>query len=377
MQRCELSQTNIHAIVMPNEICNLACSYCYVLEKHSGRMSVTLAERIIDELLAHNTPDRPTRLIWHGGEPMLAGIEFYKHVCSYIRSRFPGHEVEHYIQSNGTLLTDEWIDFFLEEQFQVGVSVDGWEELHDACRKTRDGRGSFASILQNVLHAQSRGLVVGILSVVTRHTLGKEEELFRFFYEHRLDFGFHPITSLTPWMDQQLAITSDEFADTSIKLFDLGFFQPEPRVTSVAPTIHYVTALLLGCASGFCVMSEACAEEYLSFEPNGRVSVCDRFSGNSDLSFGNIGENSLSEILESPVRQAFLHRWQKTQELCQDCEWKPICNGGCPHDAYVRTGSIFERDSNCGAYKKIFQHISRTLADQLEGATVLPIENEL
>lgn len=356
---------NIHAIVMPNKICNLACSYCYVLDKPSDRMTIPLAKHLIDELLRYNNPEIETRFIWHGGEPMLAGQGFYEHICNYIHQHFPEHKVQHFIQTNGTLLNDQWITFFLRENFNVGVSLDGWKELNDTCRRTKRGRGTFERIFHNIVHAREKGLIVGILCVVTKHTLGHEEELFNFFYENKLDFGFHPITSLTPWMDKELSITPDEFAEVSIKLFDLGFYQPEPRVTNVTPTLHYAMAVMMGCPSGFCVLAESCANEYISIEPNGRVQICDRFAGNPSLSFGNIATDSLEKILQSPARKGFQRRWQELQAKCQGCEWSSICYGGCPHEAYAKTGSIYERDPNCKAYKIIFGHISDVLVKEL------------
>jgi radical SAM protein with 4Fe4S-binding SPASM domain len=169
-------------------------------------------------------------------------------------------------------------------------------------------------------------------------------------------------------MNQELAITPEEFAEVSVKLFDLGFFQPEPRVTNVTPTLHYAMAIMMGYPSGFCVLSENCAAEYISIEPTGCVQACDRFAGNIELTFGNIATSSLQDILNSPARQKFLGRWQVISEKCIGCEWTSICHGGCPHDAYARTGTIFERDPNCGAYKRIFDHVARTISAQLEKA---------
>ena len=161
-------------------------------------------------------------------------------------------------------------------------------------------------------------------------------------------------------MDNHLSITTSEFAKVSHTFFDLGFFQPEPRVATVNPTLHYVRSLLLGTASGYCVMSEACAEEYISVEPNGQVSACDRFAGNSKISFGNITESSLEEIMTSPIRQEIMRRWSILNDgECKECEWRSICHGGCPHEAFVKNGgSILEKDPNCEAYKEIFSHIS-------------------
>lgn len=357
---------NLHAIIMPTKACNLACTYCYVLEKKTERMSLSLAEHIVDELLRHNNAVEPTRFIWHGGEPLLAGLPFYRHICEYIRKHYPNHMVEHFIQTNGTLLNDKWIDFFLEWDFSVGVSLDGWKELHDACRKTRSGKGTFETVFRNIMHARERGLIVGVLSVITREALGHIEELFTFFYCNKLDFGFHPITSLTPETDERLAITWEEFADVSIKLFELGFFQPEPRVTAVTPTLHYAMAVMMGYPSGFCVLDMSCAREYISIEPSGRVHVCDRFAGNDGLACGNLAESSLEEILASPVRQMFLNRWNILERECRDCQWKSICHGGCPHEAYVKNGSILKRDPNCEAYKRIFAYVAETISQELE-----------
>lgn len=359
-------RNNIHAIIMPNEVCNIACTYCYVQTKAKGRMSPSLAKRIIDELLGNNRPDDPTRLIWHGGEPLLAGLDFYEQIAEYISSTYPHHNVVHCIQTNGVLLDDGWVDFFLKHDFKVGVSMDGWRDLHDACRTTIDGKGTFQRIFDNVQRARERGLVIGILAVITRHTLGHEQELFDFFVGHKLDFGFHPITSLTPWMDDVLSITPDEFADVSINLFDLGFRQPEPRVTDVSPSQHYALAVMMGCSTGLCVMSKACAEEYISIEPSGRVHVCDRFAGNSDLALGNLSMQSLSEILDSPVRRVFITRWEALQSQCNSCKWATICYGGCPHEAYAASGSITNADPNCEAYKRIFTHVSNLIHRELD-----------
>lgn len=363
-----MGKPNLWAIIMPTKACNLACDYCYVTEKPQGRMSYALVERILDQLLRHNDPEKPTRIIWHGGEPMLVGIDFYQYVTSLIRKRYPDYDIRHAIQTNGTLLTDEWADFFKAESFDVGVSLDGPKGLHDACRKWRDGRGSFDLIFGNVLRARERGLVAGVLSVVTRNTVGREDELFDFFYRNKLDFAFHPLTPLDDQMVDNLSVTPEEFGRISIRLFDLGFFQPEPRVTTVSPTLHYATAVMMGFSSGFCVFSESCAEEYISIGPEGQVHVCDRFADNPDLSFGNIAEISLEAILDSPVRKKFLKPRAALLSECQKCEWFALCQAGCPHEAYIRTGSIVERDSFCEGYRMIFQHVHEVISWELEKA---------
>jgi uncharacterized protein len=370
-----MADLNMHAIIMTNKHCNLACSYCYVLNKSADNMPVSLAIHIVDELLNYNDPDQPTRFIWHGGEPMLAGIDFYEQICQYISERFPCHKAENYIQTNGILLNDEWINFFIKHDFKVGVSMDGGKEIHDACRRDHGGEGSFDRVYQNVMRARQRGLIVGFLSVITRHSIGHEEEIFQFFYNNRFDFGFHPITSLSPDMDRDLAITPQDFAAATIKFFDLGFRQPAPVVTNVTPTMHYAMSIMMGCPSGFCVLSKSCAVEYLSIEPNGQVQICDRFAGNNDTAFGDISRMCLDEILQSPIRLQMLERWNQTRTKCLPCEWSKICYGGCMHEAYIQAGSIHAKDPNCEAYKQIFAHISSALSDELRKAKIKSSES--
>jgi uncharacterized protein len=351
---------------MPTDACNLACSYCYVLKKPETRMSTALVNRVVDQILQYNDPRQVTRFIWHGGEPLLAGIAFYHSVCSYIHTAYPEHQVEHLLQTNGMLLKGAWVDFLLAEGFKIGVSLDGWQALHDTHRRTREGLGSFEIVFRNVQEARAKGLITGFICVLTRQSLSHVREIYEFFRDHAFDFSFHGVTSLTPKMVDCLSITPTQFAQASIELVDLGFYQPEPRVTDVNPSMHYIRSILLGRSSGYCVMAQTCAQEYLSVEPNGSVSVCDRFAGTPELSYGNIAELDLTELLQSPVRQKFLERWEMlSQGPCRDCEWSAICHGGCPHEAWVRNGAIDAPDGNCEAYQQIFHHVRDLVAREL------------
>lgn len=351
-----MNSQNLVAIIMPNKICNLACKYCYVIEKPPERMTIALAQRVISELLRYNVPHEPTKIIWHGGEPLLAGLNFFRIICDWIHQNYPTYDVRHGIQTNGMLLTQPWIDFFIAEKFAVGVSLDGPKQLHDVCRLTYDGNGSFDRILQNILRARECGLIVAALCVVTRKTLEYQEELFEFFYSHKLDFGFHPLTPMNVEMRDELGITPTEFTQVSKRLFDQNLAQPEPRVTNATPTLDYVKSVMLGCASGFCTFVESCAREYIGIDPLGNVFVCDRFVDNPETSFGNIADQPIEEILQSPVRQEFLKHRAALIPDCQMCKWIRLCNAGCPHEAYVRTGSIFHPDYYCPTYQQMFQY---------------------
>jgi uncharacterized protein len=352
---------------MPTDACNLACDYCYVLNKPETRMSEDLARRTVDQVLGRNDPSQLTRFIWHGGEPLMAGLEFYRSICRYVRDAHPRHRVEHLLQTNGTLLRGPWIDFFLEEDFKVGISLDGDKWLHDAHRRTREGCGSFDIVLRNAQDARARGLITGFICVLTRQSLPHAREIYEFFHKRQFDFSFHGVTSLTPQMVNTLSITPAEYAQASVELFDLGFYQPEPRVTDVSPSLHYLRSILLGHSSGYCVMAEKCGEEYISVEPDGNVSVCDRFAGNPAMSFGNLSRDPLETILQSPVRQQLLHRWEALRNgECAGCAWGDICHGGCPHEAWAHRQTTLARDANCSAYRQIYQHVADVVLSELD-----------
>jgi len=246
----------------------LKCDYCYVLEKRSGIMNEIVLKRTLEEVFGHNNARFPTNIYWHGAEPLLAGIDFYRRACHLIRHQYSDHEVRHHIQTNGTLLNDEWFDFFIEEHINTGVSLDGPKELHDACRKTHDGRGSFDLVLNNIMAARKKKLYLDALGVITRRTLGREDELFDFFYEHKISFGFEPLIPENEWMWRELSITPAEYARVAIRLFDRWFFQPERRLDVVMPAYHFVRAVMTG-ENSYCKFAGICAENYITVAPDG------------------------------------------------------------------------------------------------------------
>lgn len=362
---------NLDLIIMPTMACNLACDYCYILHKQPGVMSRQLVEHILSEVLQYNDPGLPTNVYWHGAEPLLAGIDFYRHACSFIHGRYPDHDIRHHIQTNGTLLNEDWFDFFISERITTGVSLDGYRELHDAHRISRDGHGSFDKVFANIMAARKKKLYFDALCVVTRHTLGHEDELFDFCYQNKIAFGVEPLIPETEWMVQELAITPEEYGHVVIRLFDRWLYQSERRIDAVMPAYHFAMALMTGTNS-YCAFAESCAQKYITVAPDGQVYPCIMFAEYPDMTFGNIAESSLEEILDSPVRKEFLKPRSALLNECQKCKWVALCQAGCPYHAFAETGSIMERDSFCRSYRLVFQHVYDTLLQQVEEATGAP-----
>jgi uncharacterized protein len=359
-----MHRPNIELILMPTMECTMNCDYCYVVEKHSGFMDLQLAKSLIKQVVSYNNPIIPTKIYWHGAEPLMAGINFFREISAWSRERFGIDAVQHHIQTNGILLNEQWFDLIIQEHFTVGVSFDGPKVIHDFHRKTINGKGTFEIVFNNIMAARKNKLYLDALCVISRESIGREDEIFNFFYENRIDFSFEPLVIETESMNQELAITPAEYATVAIKLFDLWFFQEDYRLRMVAPPYHYLKAILEG-GNSYCNFSKNCAEHYLAISPNGTAHSCIMFANYPEYSFGNIAQIGLDAVLDSPVRKKMLQPRTAQIAQCRDCRWLPICQGGCPHHALIQFGNRFQPDMFCESYSLIFEHVYNIVSSML------------
>jgi len=334
----------------------MSCDYCYVIDKYPNKMDLNLAKFIIEKIVAHNNPDVPTQVYWHGAEPLIAGINFYREICGWTRERYGIDAVQHHIQTNGTLLDENWFELFIQEHITVGVSLDGPKEIHNAHRKTLGGQQTFDTVFNNIMAARKKKLFFDALCVITRESLGREDEIFDFFFENKIDFGFEPLVPETEKMALDLAITPIDYAQVAIRLFDRWFFQAERRLRMVVPPYHYLKAILKG-GNSYCNFSKNCANHYLTVSPDGTVHSCIMFAERPDYAYGNIRNSELDAILESPIRQRMLKERATQIEKCKNCRWLSMCQGGCPHHALVQHGTLLQPDMFCESYRLIFEHV--------------------
>lgn len=364
---------SLSGIIEVSTSCNLRCTYCFAQRPNEGLMKSEVAKRIIEGLAQHNGTERPTKVIWHGGEPLLAGISFYREVLRIQEGlKDQGYTFHNSMQTNATLLTDEWIDFLRDNHFGVGSSLDGFREHHNEKRVDALGNGTYDIVLSNILHARERELSIGVICVIDRRTLPFVDRIYSEMKSLGLHFTMSPVTP-TPSVSQELQpLSPEEYASVLIRLFDLWFDDPEPTIT-VNPPHSVVQGILYGGLPLFCNSDDSCFSKFISFLPDGSVFPCNRFAGEDQFRLGNIMDESLNSILSSPVRVKLLGRTKESLRPCSECESNMMCRGGCAHHAYAFHGDINSPDYYCRAFFDAFHYYYDRIQTALRSAE-LPTE---
>jgi uncharacterized protein len=371
-----------HVLAKPTgAICNLDCSYCFFLSKESlypgdrFRMSDEVLDAYVGQLLAAH-PAGEVTVAWQGGEPTLMGVDFFRRALDAVeRHRRPGQTFLHTIQTNGTLLDDEWGRLFAENGFLVGISIDGPRHLHDAYRVDKRGGPTFDKVMDGFDVLRRHEVDTNVLCTV--HAANQEHplEVYRFF---RDDLGLRHI-QLIPIVERENDTgfqEGDTVTERSVDPLAWGRFLTaifdEWVVRDVGQVFvsHFDTALAswVGVPPSLCIFKETCGDA-LALEHNGDVYSCDHFVEPAHL-LGNIGTTTLVELVTSPKQRAFGDAKRDTlPAYCRSCEVRFACNGECPKNRFALTPDG-EPGLNhlCAGYKHFFGHVDglmTTMADLL------------
>ena len=352
--------------------CNLQCKYCYVGDDaEKGRMNDETLYNLLTKTAELNKGGK-TSIIWHGGEPLLMGIDFYKKIIEYQKA-IPNHTFNNSIQSNGTLLNEQFLDFFEENKFRIGLSIDGIKATHDQNRPCKSGKSSFESALNWVTELKKRKIGGGAICVLNKNTAPHITEIYKFAKEKQINFKFNPqLPTGQALINDDLGLTPEELADIYIELFDMWFFDNAEYI----PRIEPFEGIIKGMGESKnkkhrevipfgCCFRNNCAYSFLAVVPNGNIYPCGRFVGDNKFLYGNINSGELSEVLKNPIRQEFIER-NKGLIDCAKCEYQKICNSGCPDHSYLFYNSIMHKDPYCYTYKKLFKHIENILTNELK-----------
>ncbi|MEB3191377.1 MAG: anaerobic sulfatase maturase [Snowella sp.] len=368
----------IHVLTKPTgAICNLDCSYCFFLDKEelypnsNFRMSDEVLETYIRQLIeSHKTP--VVTVAWQGGEPTLMGLDFFKKAIAYQEKyRRPGMTFENTLQTNGTLLNDEWCEFFKANDYLIGLSLDGPRELHDANRMDKVGRPTFDRVMKGLRLLQKHGVEYNILTTVNRVNSQYPLEVYRFLRDEVKTswIQFIPVVERINDDGKTLyqkgtqvsenSVLPEQFGTFLTTIFDEWVRRDVGKI--FVQTFEAAVRSWLGLPTGMCFFSPTCGSG-VALEHNGDLYSCDHFV-EPDYLLGNIQENSMAELVGSSRQFQFgQDKLTTLPRYCQQCEVRFACHGECPKHRFTDTPDG-EPGLNylCAGYKTFFTHIDKPL----------------
>jgi len=353
-------------------VCNLDCGYCYYLSRRDlfpagerFRMGAEVLDAYVRSFIAAS-PGPVVHFVWHGGEPTLAGIDFYRRALELQRRHLPeGWTCLNNLQTNGTLLDDGWCAFLAEHHFTVGLSVDGPAPLHDAGRPDRRGRPTHARAMRGLRLLRAHGIEPDVLCTLTSVTASAPLEVYRFFLDQGVRWlQFLPVLGRdatgtpTAWsvspdaMGRFLCTVFDEWVR-----HDVGWMGVQ----------NFLEPLLVvaGKPANLCLMAETCGRA-LALEHDGSVYACDHFVDPAHR-LGNVVDDGLGALLAAPAQLAFgLAKREGLPAACRACPVGFLCRGGCPKDRFACHSGVEAEDGGegevglnhlCGGYRSFYWHI--------------------
>ncbi|MGB4415152.1 MAG: anaerobic sulfatase-maturation protein [Paludibacter sp.] len=340
--------------------CNLNCSYCYYLEKeklYENRKNLQMSDETLEKYIESYIQAQPVPEVlftWHGGETLLRDISFYRKAIALQKKYGRGRKIDNSIQTNGTLLNDDWCKFFKDNNFLVGISIDGPEHCHDIYRKNKGGKGTFRQVMKGIELLQKHQVEFNTLSVINNYNVDFPLEIYNFFKEIGSTYmQFSPIVEkisksrpdglhllppdgigsedalVAPW-----TVDAKKFGQFYISIFDewvkkdVGKYYVQLFDAALAGTV--------GQMPGVCIFGETCGHATV-MEFNGDMYACDHYVF-PEYKIGNIKTHTIYEMVFSPKQLRFgADKRDTLPTQCRECEFLKLCHGECPKNRIIKT----------------------------------------
>lgn len=359
-------------------LCNLDCKYCYYLEKeklYANRKKLEMSDETLELFVKNYIEAQPVKEVlftWHGGETLLRDISFYQKALHYQRKYGRGRVISNSLQTNGVLLNDEWCRFFKDNNFLIGISIDGPEHCHNIYRTNKAGKGSFAQVMRGIELLQKHQVDFNTLSVINDYNVNYPLEIYRFFKEIGSRYmQFSPIvervstdridglTLLPPSddVDARLAswtVNPKKFGDFYISIFDE--WVKNDVGTYYVQLFDATLANMVGVQPGVCIFAETCGHAS-AMEFNGDLYACDHYVF-PEYKLGNIRSKTIIEMMFQQEQLQFgADKRDKLPTQCRECDMLKFCHGECPKNRIAKT-STGEAGLNylCKGYYAFFKH---------------------
>jgi uncharacterized protein len=370
-----------HVMAKPiGPICNLACKYCFYLEKENlypGKSEWAMAEGVLESYIRQYIQAQTVPAIsfaWQGGEPTLLGVEYFEQVVKLQKKYANGKQIENTFQTNGVLLDDRWAEFLADSKFLVGISIDGPRQLHDRYRLDKGGQPSFSRVMRGIGFLKKHGVPFNTLTVVQKHNAYHPLEVYRFLKEAGSCFvQFIPVAEriaqgqvagglllVGPGSKEPAKVSSWSVEPAHYGKFLCAIFDEWVRHDVGRYFVQLFDVALeswLGMPASLCVFRETCGTA-LAIEHNGDLFSCDHYVY-PENKLGNIMESPLASLVNSPQQRKFgLDKVDTLPGYCRQCDVRFACNGECPKRRFVQTPDGEEGlNYLCPGYKIFFKHI--------------------
>ncbi len=346
-------------------VCNLNCSYCYYLGKENlypkaepFRMQDEILEEYIDQHISVS-PEGIIRFSWHGGEPTLLGLDYFRKIVA-LQQKYQSSSrlIVNGIQTNGTLLDEDWCRFFSKENFAVGLSLDGPQEIHDRHRVTKNQRPTHKQALRGYRLLRKHHVYTDILCVVNAYNVRFPLQVYQFFKQINAKYvSFLPMVEHQPNAESAvsaLSVPAQAWGTFLCTIFDEWVEKDIGRIK--VQVFEEAARTAFNQQHSLCIFRTTCGDVPV-VEHNGDFYSCDHFV-DAGHRLGNIKETPLVELLESPTQKAFGRAKLETlPHQCRECKVKVMCNGACPKDRFLKTPNG-DPGLNylCAGYKRFFTH---------------------
>ena len=354
-------------------LCNLKCHYCYYLDKaeiYGGkepRMTEQMLEHFIKEYIAANDV-RDVFFNWHGGEPLLAGLDFYKKAMAFQKKYTDGKHIHNTLQTNATLINREWAEFFRANNFLIGVSLDGPQQVHDCYRGGKGGASVFDRVVKGIMELYRAGVQYNVMATVNKQSEGRGLEIYQFLKSAGTRFiQFMPVLEHTkdglivdpqvqgariaPW-----SVSPEGYGRFLCDIFDYWVRNDVGKV--FVNQFDAVLACWCGAQPGICALAQTCGGNSI-IEHNGDLYPCDHFVYEG-YKIGNVLETDLRTLMNSTKQVRFgVDKRNALPDECLKCQWFFTCHGECPKHRFNTTDKG-ETGLNalCEGYKLFFAHVA-------------------
>lgn len=340
--------------------CNLACSYCSLGKKKN--IIKTTREMMYEIMkyaceLCKEISEKDICFILHGGEPTVVDSSVYNYAIEKIKKEYADLYIKISMQTNGYYLSEEWIDFFIQHNVSVGVSIDGAAAIHDKERKAVDGGSTFSIVQRNIEQLLEQGINVACLMVLTSNALEEGYGFLDYYAEKHLHLKINPLLDYgEAYEHPELSLKPGQYADYMIGMYE--YILKENVEVGISPIDRLIQGVLSDDKKiRACSFDKECNKHFLCIDFNGDIYPCGRFSDMGEFCIGNIADGDYKVFESDIICRLVSRRNSQLPQKCRECKYKELCNAGCNAEACIN-GALYKNPAMCNDYFKLFDYFS-------------------